>query len=64
MLVVRGEVADAGVQAHGVVLAADAGELVIERLGIAQPGQVRPLALQMSEERLDVRLIVGVPGRP
>ena len=58
MLVIGGDVPDRGVQPDGVVLAADPGELGIEggRVGDAS-GQVRPVALQMAEERLDVRLV-------
>ena len=58
MLVLRGDIADAGVeQADGVVLAADAGELCVERAGVGDRQQVRPVALQVAEERLNVRLV-------
>ena len=46
MLVLRGDIADAGVEADGVVLAADAGELCVERAGVGDRQQVRPVALQ------------------
>ena len=57
MLIVGGDVADRGVQANGVVLGPDAGELGVERGGVGDAGQVRPVALQMGEEALDVRLV-------
>jgi hypothetical protein len=57
MLIVGGDVADRGVQTSGVVLAADPGELGIERGGVGDADQVRPVALQVGEEALDVRLV-------
>lgn len=50
------DVADRGVQPHGVVVAADAGELCVERAGVGDAGEVRPVALEVAEEALDVRL--------
>jgi hypothetical protein len=57
MLIVGGDVPDRGVQADGVVLGADPGELGVERGRVADLGQVGPVALQVAEERFDVRLI-------
>ena len=57
MLVVGGDVADRGVEANRVVLGSDPGELCVERGRVGDAGQVRPVALQVTEKRLDVRLI-------
>jgi hypothetical protein len=43
MLVVGGDVADRGVQPDGVVLAAEAGELGVERGRVADLREVRPV---------------------
>src|SRR5512144_2262437 len=64
VLVVRGDVADAGVQPHRVVLAANAVELVAELAGIAAPLEVRPLALDMPNRDSIHAWSVGVEGRP
>jgi hypothetical protein len=63
MLVIGGDVRDAGVQADRVVLGADAGELGIEGGGVGDGDQVRPVALEVAEEALDVRP-VGRGSRP
>jgi len=45
------------VQPDRVVVAADAGELGVERGRVGDPSEVRPVALQVREEALDVRLV-------
>ena len=57
VLVIRGDVADRGVQADCVVLGADPVKLGIERGRVGDGGEVRPVALQVAEERFDVRLV-------
>src|SRR5918993_2933761 len=58
-----GDVADAGVEPHGVVLDPDAVELTVEFAGVADPLQEWPLAHDMPEQALDPCL-VGRGGRP
>jgi hypothetical protein len=62
VLVVGGDVADAGVQAHAVVLLADGVELARQVGRIAQRAQVRPPVLDVAEQRFDVGLIRGGTG--
>ena len=62
MLVIGGDVADRGVQPDRVVLGADPVKLGVERGRVADLVQVWPVALQVAEERFDVRLIGGRPG--
>src|ERR1039458_9107537 len=57
VLVIGGDVADAGMEADGVVLGADAGELGVKRGRVGDGGQVWPVALEVAEERFDVRLV-------
>jgi len=64
VFVVGGDVADRGVQAHSVVFQAHLVELGVELAGVADLLQVRPLALDVAEQGLDPRLILGVCGRP
>ena len=59
VFVVGGDVADPGVQAHGVVLGADAVELGLENAGVGDLLQVRPVALDVPEQALDPGL--GAP---
>jgi hypothetical protein len=56
VLVVGGDVADRGVQSPGVVVGPDPSELAVEDGRVGDAGEVRPVALQMAEEALDVRL--------
>src|SRR5450755_739504 len=53
MLVLGGDVPNRGVQAGRVVLGPDAGELGVERGGVGDRDQVRPVAFEVAEERLD-----------
>jgi hypothetical protein len=53
VFVVGGEVADAGVQAHGVVLDSDVVEFDGEFAGVADLLQLRPVGLDVAEQRLD-----------
>ncbi len=48
--------------AHGVVLGPDAVELDGELAGVADLLQVRPVALDVSEQRLDPGLVGGLSG--
>jgi hypothetical protein len=57
VLVVGGDVADAGVQPHGVVLLADMVEFDGELTRITDLLQVRPLGLDVAEQRLDPGLV-------
>ena len=57
MLVIGGDVPDRGVQASGVVVAADPGELRVEDGRVGDPDKVRLVALEVAEEALDVRLV-------
>ncbi len=62
VLVVGGDVADALVQPHGVVEGAQPVRLGFELAGVAGLLQVRELALEVPEERLDPGLVVGGAG--
>ena len=53
VLVLGGDVPDRGVEAERVVLGPDSGQLGIERSRVGDAGQVRPVALQVAEERFD-----------
>ena len=64
VLVVGGDVADRGVQASRCCSRCGPGELSIEGARVGESGEVGPVALQVAEEALDVRLVGGVPGRP
>jgi hypothetical protein len=64
VFVVGGDVADAGVQPDGVVLGLDAVVFEGELAGVAGLLRVRPVGLDVSEQRLDPGLVGGVPGRP
>ena len=57
VLVVGGDVADRGVQPVVLYSPRIAGELGVEGGGVGDAGEVRPVALQMAEEALDVRLV-------
>jgi hypothetical protein len=57
VLVVGGDVADAGVQADGVVLDADDGEFGAQDGGVADRVQVRPVGLDVAAEALDPGLV-------
>ena len=48
---------DRGVQPDRVVVATDAGVLGIEHDRIGDGGEVRPVAFEVAEEALDVRLV-------
>jgi hypothetical protein len=52
-----GDVADAGVQAHGVVLVSAAFQFGFEFPAVADAFQVRPLALDVAEQGLDPGLV-------
>jgi transposase len=54
---------DAGVQSDSVVLAAHPAQLGVEHAWIADAGQVRPFAFEVTKEALHVRLI-GRRRRP
>ena len=57
VLVVGGDVADRCVQPDAVVLTADAVKLGVEGGRVGESGEVRPVALEVAEEALDVRLV-------
>jgi FtsP/CotA-like multicopper oxidase with cupredoxin domain len=57
VLVVGGDVADAGVQPQVVVLLAHGLQLARQVGRVGEPAQVRPLVLDMAEQRLDVGLV-------
>src|SRR5689334_17035545 len=57
VLVVGGDVAGPGVEAHGVVVVADDGELGAEGVGVADAVQVRPVGLDVTEQALDPGLV-------
>jgi hypothetical protein len=65
VLVVGGDVVDAGVQPEGVVLDAQALQLGVENSRVADLDKVGPVGLEVTVEALDVGLIGRVvPGRP
>jgi len=64
VLVVGGDVADAGVQPDGVVLLADRVQLQCQLGGVVDLLQVRPVGLDVPEQTLVPGLVGGVPGRP
>ncbi len=66
VLVVGGDVADAGVQPHAVVALADQRELGAQHRRVTDGEQVGPLGLDVAGQRLDPGQAwsVGVPGRP
>ena len=57
VLVVRRDVADTGVEPDRVVLVAHPAELVLQQRRVADALQVPPLALHVTEEGLDPRLV-------
>ncbi len=57
VLVIRGDVADAGVQADGVVLDAHHGELGAQDGGVIDGVEVWPVGLDVAEEALDPGLV-------
>ena len=57
VFVVGGDVADAGVQPDGVVLDPDAVEFGGKVAGVTDLLQVRPVAFDMPEQRLDPGLV-------
>lgn len=57
VFVVGGDVADSLVQAHGVVVVADTSEFAFEELRVVDLFEVRPLAFDVPEQRLDPGLI-------
>ena len=64
VFVVGCDVADRFVQPHRVVLDPDAGELGFEHDGIGDVFEVGPLALDVTEEGLDPRLVGRGVGAP
>ena len=62
VFVVGGDVADGGVQPDGVVLGPDPVELAVEFAGVADLLQVRPFALDVTEQGLDPGLVLGLSG--
>src|SRR5512132_2151930 len=64
VLVVGGDVSDPGVQPHGVVVGTDHRELRAQGGGVADGEQVRVLGLDVTEQRLDPRLVGRGAGRP
>jgi hypothetical protein len=64
VLVVGGDVGDAGVQAHAVVAGADGGQLAVQIAGIGELAEVAPFVLEVPEEALDRRLVGRYAGRP
>src|SRR3954451_10257162 len=62
VLVAGGHVADACVQALGVVLMAYAGQLGAQDGGVADLVQVRPVGLDVAEQALDPGLVGGGAG--
>src|SRR5213594_1375254 len=57
VLVVGGDVADAGVEPDGVVVAADHLQFSAELIGVTDAFQLGPLALDVPEEALDRGLV-------
>ena len=57
MLVLWGDVADAGVEPDSVVAVADGGQLAVEVARVVELAEVRPFVLEMPEEALDGRLV-------
>ena len=64
VLVIGGHIPDASVQAHGVVVEADAVELSVEFAGVADLLQVWPLALTWENSDSIQAWSLGVDGRP
>jgi hypothetical protein len=62
VLVVGGDVADAGVQSDGVVLGSHAGQFGVEHAGVTNGGQVRPVGFEVAVEAFDVRLVGRLTG--
>jgi hypothetical protein len=59
---VVGDVADAGVQSHGVVLEPAAVEFAFELAGVADALEVRPLARDVTEQGLESSPAKGLTG--
>ena len=64
VLVVGGDIADAGVQAHGVVAVLGGGELAAQVGGVGEAFELGVVVLEVAEEALDVRLVGGDAGAP
>src|SRR5688572_3875926 len=62
VLVVGGDIADAGVQPDGVVVGADHLQFSAELVGVTDLVEMGPLALDVAEEALDRGLVGGSVG--
>jgi hypothetical protein len=63
VLVVGSHVSDRFVQAHGIVFRSDSSKFGLQQRRLRDGLRVRPLTLDVAEERLDPRLILGLSGR-
>ncbi len=64
VLIIGRQILQALVQPDGVVVGPAKDQLGLERAGINDHFQVRELALEVAEERLDPALVVGGAGTP
>ena len=62
VLVVGGDVADAGVEADGVVVAACSAQFGVEHRGVADAFEVGPFGFGVPEQRFDPGLVGGGAG--
>jgi hypothetical protein len=62
VLVVGSHVSDRFVQPHGIVFDLDSCQFSFQQRRLGDGLQVRPLTLDVAEERLDPRLILGLSG--
>lgn len=62
VFVVGDDVADAVVEAHGVVVAACSAQLGVEHGGVADLFEVGPFGLDVPEQRFDPGLVGGGAG--